>query len=327
MEILAATSFQEQTSAYDQLVWQMSGIDCFCSSSAWGLSVQEAFNPEAVPYFLKGSAGYVALFPQIMPQWGRMLLPLDASWFLACPLVSIEPKRLLSELHTALSDGTLAWDSCLLSGLTQGSPLFMDVVRQFTTGNFKLFQGPSVTRRIGDLRGGLDAYFKRRSARFCKNLRRTHRQVTSADIRFQWWHDPLTNDQQEAIFERIMRVESNSWKGQTGVGVDAGGMRSFYKRLMARQAQPGILRIGFALQNGEDIGYILGGVMGRLYRGYQFSFKQEFSTLSLGNWMQQQAIEALCREGVLFYDLGTDMAYKEKWADIAYETISLIIAR
>lgn len=326
MDILRPAAFEEHIPLYDRLVWQTSGIDRYCSSSGWVLSAHEAFHGDHDPIFLTCNDGYGLFFQQQVFKWGRMLLPLESSWFLGCPLISDQPLKMIPNFRETLQSGALIWDACVVSGIAMGSPMFTAIVNHFSNDH-QLRQGPGVVRHMGDLRGGLDDYLARRGKRFCKNIRRTCRLAESEGLTFQWWSKPLDRAEADDLFNRVMKVEAISWKGTTGVGINSGTMRAFYYKMIQRQAPNGIIRLGFAQQGGRDVGYILGGVMGSVYRGYQFSFEPVLSRISPGNWMQYQAIQRLCKENVLFYDLGSDLEYKRKWADITFDTTSLIIAR
>jgi hypothetical protein len=75
-------------------------------------------------------------------------------------------------------------------------------------------------------------------------------------------------------------------------------MRDFYARMLPRLAARGALRCVFARRDGEDVGYLCGGLAGDLFRGLQFSFDDRLRALGLGNALQLEAIEALTQEGV-----------------------------
>lgn len=189
----------------------------------------------------------------------------------------------------------------------------------------RVYKGPTTTRRVAALDGGLDGFLARRTAKFRKNLRRYERLVARTGLSFEWWNRSLTAAEGEQLFARLLAVEARGWKGSAGVGIDHGDMCTFYRELMALQGPAGAIRLGFARQDDSDQAYILGGVHRDTYRGYQFSFAAEHEALGLGNWMQLRAIEELCAEGVALYDLGSDMAYKQAWSDRPFETCALMV--
>ena len=104
-------------------------------------------------------------------------------------------------------------------------------------------------------------------------------------------------------------------------------MRAFYAHMVRLLAPAGRMRLILARHEDRDIGFILGGVFAGEYRGLQFSHDVAYRHLSLGNVLQRQQIERLCREGIGLYDLGTMMEYKERWADEAFVTRLLVVLR
>jgi CelD/BcsL family acetyltransferase involved in cellulose biosynthesis len=43
--------------------------------------------------------------------------------------------------------------------------------------------------------------------------------------------------------------------------------------------------------------------------------------------LQAETIRRLCEEGVATYDLGSGMDYKARWAEVVFETITLLVIR
>lgn len=130
-----------------------------------------------------------------------------------------------------------------------------------------------------------------------------------------------------AVVARAAAVETRSWKGAEESGLAADDLRAFYESLCARLAARGRLRAIFAVRDGEDVGYILGGVRDGTYRGFQFSYDARLRRASIGSLLQLEQIAELSAEGVRSYDLGMDMPYKSHWADGTLETVSLFVMR
>ena len=122
-------------------------------------------------------------------------------------------------------------------------------------------------------------------------------------------------------------IEAASWKAVEGVGLSDPSFAEFYRRMAVRLAAAGRLRAVVARRGDLDIAYVLGAVFGGEYRGLQFSYAAAFAHLSLGSLCQLRQIEALCAEGVIAYDLGTDMPYKRRWAERQVETELLVVVR
>ena len=71
----------------------------------------------------------------------------------------------------------------------------------------------------------------------------------------------------------------------------------------------------FAVRDGEDIGFVFGGVASGVYRGQQFSFVEAWRRASIGNLLQLEQVRWLCEEGVERYDMGPVMDYKRSWTE------------
>jgi CelD/BcsL family acetyltransferase involved in cellulose biosynthesis len=126
------------------------------------------------------------------------------------------------------------------------------------------------------------------------------------------------------VYARALAIERDTWKTASGNGVDHGPMRDFYARMLPRLAERGELRALFATRDGVDLGYLYGGVVGGLFRGLQFSFREDARALGLGNVLQAEMLERLCAEGLDCYDLGAQSTYKRHWGEEGLVTIGLL---
>lgn len=150
----------------------------------------------------------------------------------------------------------------------------------------------------------------------------------SKDEHLRWrFYAPQNLTQSMDLFSIMMDIEARSWKGLSGAGVNTGDMRTFYKRMMQLLTPDVGFRMMIVEQDGRPMGYILGGVFGKVYRGFQFSFDQTLSSISLGNLLQMKMIEYLSKECFLQYDLGTEIDYKKSWAECTMITHALIIRK
>ncbi len=98
--------------------------------------------------------------------------------------------------------------------------------------------------------------------------------------------------------------------------------------MLPRLARRGAVRAQVGKRDGEDVAIVVGGVIdtpgGVAYRGLQFSFDDRLRPLGLGNVAQLAQIEALSREGVALYDLGSDVDYKRRWGEGCLTTVTLV---
>lgn len=320
---LSEAEFEANASAYDALVLQTPGVDLFCSTSMWTLPAYRAFLEQPEPIFYWHPTGAASFVTQDSPYWGRMLVPLEASWCLACPLVTPAPSFFapaFAELMQSMTD----WDCLFIAGVPEGGALWNSLLHAFQ--GYQAYRAHPSLRCQASLAQGLDGFLARRSRKFRKNLRRSQRLATRVGLKVIKKADWDTHNVATFI-QQAMTCEEKSWKGVAGEGVNQGSMRCFYENMMPRLAARGCLRTVIAELNGQVVGYAFGGVWGDVFRGLQFSYLPEYQQLSLGNLMQVALIEELCGEGIGTYDLGMDMPYKHRWMDQHVTTHALIIKK
>ena len=309
--------------AFDEAVAATAEIDHFCSSTAWVLPAHDALMGERLPWIVRGDTGWAACAIARRGD-GRFVEPLELSWGLACPLVGGDPDA-LAEAFVAAAAARDGWDGMLLAGLAPSGALERALLRAMPA-TWRKGHGAESARDIARLDGGLDGFLARRSRNFRKALRAAERDCVEAGITFE---EVVARDVEaaDAAMARIIAIEERSWKGIAGVGVDQGPMHDFYAHMVRLLAPAGRMRLVMARREDADVGFVLGGVFAGTYRGLQFSHDVELRHLSLGNVLQRQQIELLCAEGVLRYDLGSTMEYKQRWADGPFVTRLLVVLR
>lgn len=319
MRYLSFDDVDAHAEGFDAMV-AVSGLrDPFCSSTDWIVPARAAFFDEALPRVLELDNGWAPLMG-LDTVLGRTIMPMEASWGLAAPIISPDRSLAAAEVVDALLADRASWDALYLSGLERQGPDFRQLVRRLV-GKLELGLGRATLRCVASLEGGRDGWLGRRTPRFRKNLRRVRRR--GSEVSFEWI-DTATPTEAVAIFERVLAIERLSWKAREGHGIDQGAMCAFYQAMVPRLAARGALRVTFAQLEGRDVGYVLGGLMAGSYRGLQVSFDSTLAQLSLGNLLQFETVGRLTDEGVHTYDLGTDMAYKRNWAESVVETVPLI---
>ncbi len=309
---------------FDARILEMPEIDRFCSSSSWILAARESFHASGAPAVYRFDDGYLAMFRESMHGWGKVWLPMEAAWCLSCPLIG-EAVPMSLQLKQLLFTCSAEWDTAILTGLPLNGILWNALIETLAP-QFRLFGGPEVSRRIASLKGGVDGFLSRRSSKFRGNLKRAQRLAEDAGLTWKI-ETPGNIEKTMTLFSTMMDIEARSWKGLEGVGVNLGHMRDFYERMLQLLAPEKACRMVFAVQGDQPIGYIMGGVMDELYRGFQFSFDSKFSHLSLGNLLQMKMIEVLSEEGLQYYDLGTEIEYKRRWAEKSVVTHAMIIKK
>lgn len=313
-----------QHEAFDACVAKTPEIDQFCSSSAWAFSAYEAFSPDYETFISKSDLGYVALAQSTHDRLGRFRQPLEASWCLASPFVGPDPKGLMDQFARACLVDKHTWDLLFLSGIEKDGVLYKNIIECFS-GLFFVGVGPPVGRFVANLEDGLDGFLSRRSSKFRANLRRIDRRASEQELTWTFLSSADEALDWERVYQRILDIEARSWKGLSDTGIIDESMQTFYRYMMPRLNETGRLRVLFIHQGEQDVAFVFGGVFNGGYRGLQLSFDADFASSSAGNLAQYWMIQRLIEEGVSSYDLGSELEYKQNWAETRHETTSLVI--
>lgn len=324
MEAVPLERFERECGSFDALVSRAPEIDRFCSASDWILSARAAWTPGAETWIRRGDAGYAVFLRHHDPTGVAILHSFDSMWGFSCPLAGPDPVRLSAEFVDCCREEE-DWDLLVVTGLRVGSRLWTGLCEGFR-GDFALYECGRIRRWQASLEAGLDGYLAKRSAKFRQTLRSALRKAEALGIEITPSYSPAP-EALDAHFERILAIERRSWKGSMQTGLLIREMEAFYRPLSRRMAARGALRVLFARLHGEDVGYVLGGVLDSTYRGFQFSFDDEYAELSLGNVIQYHQIRDMCDAGIRTYDLGIDMEYKRRWAEEPVDTVSLAVTR
>jgi len=322
MEPLSVAELEARADEFDHAVAATVSIDRFCSSSSWVLPASSTLMPVRRSWIRRGHHGWFAGMMGHHPSGMIYVEPLEMAWGLASPLAGADGEALVAEfVQDAVRHRD--WDVLLIPGLRHDGPMLPALLRELPPRWERRWGQPTV-RHVASLDGGLDGFLGRRSRNFRKAVRAALRDTEAAGIHFV--SERATSEAEAtALYHRILDVEARSWKARDGVGITAGGMREFYELMVRRLAPHGRQRTIFARRDDHDVAYVLGAVWGGEYRGLQFSYDDELAHLSLGTLCQYHQIAELCDEGVSRYDLGTDMDYKRRWAETAFETMLLVV--
>lgn len=307
----------EQRALWQRLALSTRQADPFCSGPVWQLSFHAAMTPYCRPYVRAESDSLLAFAEQHLVDGGLALVPLESYWFFGSPLLGEHAAELLDEaldVHAARSG---CFPRVLISGIRTGGRRAAMLARRFG-GRFLLLRVAEGLQCAASLRGGLDGFLSRRSANHRHKLAKAARRARQAGIVFER-HMPCSAEEAAPLYERMLAVESTSWKGLGACGMTEMPARRLYAVLSANLARQGMARIMFARHEGTDIGFIFGGRTGAFYRGQQFSYSHAWKHWSIGNLLQVEQVRWLCEEGVERYDMGPldteAMRYKEHWTE------------
>lgn len=304
--------------AWDAAVDKTPDVDEFCASSIWSFSAAQSFPDVDPPVLVGDGESFAGMRRTTTDEGTTILVGLDPIWGFATPVVG-HPMRAAQFLAARLR--LEEHDLAVVTGRREHDVVIACLARVLGDDR-RLFQGPTEQRLQADLRDGVDAWFARRSSRFRQQLRRIDRRATEAGVEVL----DLSALPPESVMERVLTVEEQSWKGAKGTGLASEPLADFYRRITWRLAASDQLRFLVATAGGSDLGYVLGGVRGRTYRGLQLSYHRNASHLGVGHLLQWHQLRALEATGIDTYDLGMDMEYKRRWADRIDETFAVVIA-
>jgi hypothetical protein len=303
--------------AWDDAVDRTPYADEFCASSIWSFAAAASFPEHEPPVVVGDGRSFAGMRGATGQDGSRLLLGLDPIWGFATPVVGhpVQSARLLAA-RLRLEDHDIA----IVTGQRHGG-MGLQCLVQVLGDDHRLLQGPTETRLQAELSGGLEPWLARRSSRFRQRLRQMRVRAEDAGITVI---DCSSLPPDDAL-DRILDVEVRSWKGEEGTGLASEALAGFYRRMAWRLWAGDQMRLLFARQGEGDVGYILGGVRGRTYRGLQLSYDAKAAEHGIGHLLQIHQLEALAGTGIDVYDLGMDMAYKRRWADRVDETFAVLV--
>lgn len=324
LECLSLRDLDEQSDAFNAVVRATPEIDRFCSSTYWSVPAHSAFSSFRPAWIRKTPAGYAAMAVGNRHSSGPVLEPLEFIWGAACPWVGPDAHALVESLEQEVLLLQRAQVPVLLTGLQWGGKLFTAVVQRFRR-TMDIRHG-TVTRcfraRLDD---GPDGFLSRRSSGFRTNLRRAVKRAEAESIYYEYVNRFANFDEVRATFRRILAIEHSSWKGMLGTGLADPSMHEFYLQMLKRLWTEQSIRVIIARHGDRDVGFVFGALMDGIYRGLQVSYSMEFDPVGLGNTLQWQMIKRLCQEPCSLYDLGVEVAYKERWGEDIFETVLLML--
>lgn len=301
-------SHEEHFELWSETVRGASFLDRYCSSGFWGEPQGVAFLQSNQLLCYRSEHG-LAFFSQREVPGGQILGPPDGMWLLGTPILGPTPHRMLRDLLSYWGKAP-GMRQVVLSGLYPENPLCSpDLWRSL--GGWEI---ETSGRVVASLEGGMDGFMSRRSKNFRSRLRRTLKAARAAGAEPDWMPRAADRSQCEELLQRILKIESQSWKGRAGRGIDEGAMHLFYQAMIPLLAAHGLLRGLFLRHEDRDLAYLFGASFDGYFRGLQFSYVHQEDT-GLGNVCQYLMIERLVEEGCRDYDLGQAMEYKNRWAE------------
>lgn len=304
----------------ESLADQTSHADPWCSAPDWLFPVHDAFAPEAEPLLFGDPTEGMALLARYETSETRTISGLEPLWGFASPAVGPDHFDVLVSAFEIMSDDP-DWSHAVLPAIPMDKEMIIGLASRLAAfGEVALAEG--ITSQIVDLSEGPQPWWARRSRRFRNQLHKATVQAAESGVQY----DTVTSS--VGLFERLLDIEANSWKGKAQDGITSPAMGQFYRTMIDRLGSRSRIQATIAVKDGLDVGFIVGGVRNGRYRGLQLSYVEEVRELSLGHILQLYEIQRLRAEvGVHTYDLGMDMEYKRRWADYPSSSATLVIRR
>ncbi|MCB9637357.1 MAG: GNAT family N-acetyltransferase [Myxococcales bacterium] len=324
VEHLSMDIFQAEIEDFERSVLEMKDISTVCTASDWQLAAHAQLHEPREPRIYRQGSTWLLWCMGSIHRFRRVLQPFEMSWAFGCPLVGGTLEERLQLSLEVLIQERPSWEMAIFSGLPEDSEEALWLERTLGARFMcESFEGCHCDQAL--LHDGLDAWLSRRSRNFRVGLKKSERAAQEQDIQFEWI-DGICDG--AAVLDRVFRIEERSWKGETGNSIyRSNSYRSFYSDLCRRLGRRGLLRVMFAQHEGKDVAYAYGGILGTVYRGFQISYNDKFSSIGLGNLIQWKQLQKLAEEGITLYDLGMEMGYKKRWADRLQRFQTLVFTR
>lgn len=298
-------------------------VDPFCATSDWMLPVLDTWGDPDETVILTDGTRTAVLAPVVLDSGHLALMGPDVVWSYAPAIVGPTPGHVAGRAvaEALRAAGALEASYLVLPGLVPGSPLEQAVGEALHHHVEVVRAGLAVERCQADLPDDPDAFLAARSPRFRRNLRRAERAAERDGITFEILDDAPV----PSLLERVLGVEARSWKGRDGSGLLGDRMGEGFSAMVNRLHADGRSRAVIARHDERDIGFILGGVHGPVYRGLQISYDHDHRDASIGHLLQWHEIRRCIADRMTTYDLGMPLDYKEQWSDRRFVTRALVV--
>lgn len=304
--------------------------DPVCCAPVWNLTYHKVATPFSRIFYATNESSMILLREDLVSFPGiPCLYPIESGWMFCKSLLGVDAPNLLADVMPELAREYGRMPVLVLGGVQRNRRETRALYNNFS--NFYSFYITSRSIQCSaSLEGGFDGWAENRSANCRAKLRKAARKARAQNINFERSR-PETEAESRSVYARMLDVERRSWKGINRCGITESPSTEFYAELLKRLAQEKAAYIIFAKRENQDIGFIFGGSAGRVYRGQQFSYDNNFKDLSIGNLMQLEKVKWLCELGFLRYDMGPitgpRMGYKASWTENRYPLETWILRK
>ncbi len=326
-KLIRSASWQQwdyPDSNWNQAAMRTPQLDPFCCRTEWQLAYHEAHAPNRELLVRETPGSLIAFADLSEDESGLLFGPVEPHWLNGSPLLGPESLELFFEL---LADFEPSRDALsprfIISGLEPKGKRISTLLAKLSS-HYRFWLLQSQTLSNASLEGGFDGFLSRRSAKHRRGLNTQARRAAKHGVTFER-HAPADAVEAAQLYFRMLAVEGASWKGIERCGMTVEPSRTYYSCMLRRLAISGIGRVMFARHGERDIGYIFGGLAGKVHRGQQFSYAQKWKSFSIGNLLQAELIKWLCEENIRRYDMGPFMDYKRHWAENNFPMTAVVI--
>lgn len=294
------------------------GVCHFCSGPDWQLpSLDHLFRMSQNFLVAERNGCWITLGEN---NDGSGLLPFEPLWGFASPVVG-PPDEAVDLFYEAVTEYRSYQERAsivVLMGLNEDGELLATLRERFEDSN-EVFESRGTGVMIIDLEDGLDEWLDRRSKKFRRSLHAAEKHAEGVEIIDVSHEDP------QRLYDRMLDIQKATykWKGNEDIFQDESYAHFYFDVLLAMHAD-GSLRLLIAQRDGVDLAHIFGAVVGTTYRGLQMSYRDEYRSLGLGNYLQWENMQRRAEEGVTCYNLGMPAPYKERWADYEEEHVNFV---
>lgn len=318
MNRLTLEEFRTRTAEFDRAVAATPGLEPFCSSALWQLAAHDHLrqDPPRRHLIVENGGAWLVFAGGNQP---GLLLPFEASWGFASPVVGPPPALASLIIEAAAAERQERGQKLALciTGLDREGALHR-MIRDLRTAQ-RFYQEAEGTDGLSiDLADGVEGWLARRSRKFRRTLAAAEKTCAELEI------VDASREAPAELYERILAIQRRTYKWAEGTDIfQIPAYAAFYRALLDRFAAGGGLRLLFAHRDGEDLAHIFGAVSGATYRGLQMSYVDDARDLGLGNFLQLENLRRCEAENITRYDLGMVSPYKERWADRRDERVTV----
>jgi len=130
----------------------------------------------------------------------------------------------------------------------------------------------------------------------------------------------------EELVKQIAEISEDSWKGSAGIGLNLEGSRNFIGKLTTFASNNDWLLVWLLKLDGYPVAMEYQLVYRGLVHALRADFREQYSKLSPGSFLNWRILESLFDRGLQEYQMGPgDNSYKRKWSEAQAELGTYVV--